>query len=120
MLAACGGGGGTGESHSATSAPPARGTLLQSPPELLSTITAPSLLVELNAAANQQLLSLSGTPVCDVLIYHIEYATVGGANEPTTASAALMVPSGFGAGCTGPRPMVLYAHGTTMDRAFNM
>lgn len=120
MLAACGGGGGTGESHSATSAPPARGTLLQSPPELLSTITAPSLLVELNAAANQQLLSLSGTPVCDVLIYHIEYATVGGANEPTTASAALMVPSGFGAGCTGPRPMVLYAHGTTTDRAFNM
>jgi hypothetical protein len=119
LLVACGGGG-TGESQSSTSAPPARGTLLQSPPELLSTVTAPSLLVELNAAANQQLLSLSGNPVCDALIYHIEYATVGGANEPTTASAALLVPSGFGAQCTGPRPIVLYAHGTTTDRAFNM
>lgn len=83
-------------------------------------MTAPSLLVELNAAANQQLLSLSGTPVCDVLMYHIEYETVGGANEPTTASAALLVPSGFGAQCTGARPIVLYAHGTTTDRAFNM
>jgi hypothetical protein len=38
----------------------------------------------------------------------------------TTASGALMVPSGLGAVCTGARPIVLYAHGTTTDRAFNM
>jgi hypothetical protein len=117
LLAACGGG---GASDSGTSAAPSRGTLLQSPPQLLSTVTAPTLLLELNTAANQQLLSLSGTPTCDVLFYDIRYATVGGANEATTASAALMVPSGFGANCTGPRPIVLYAHGTTTDRAFNM
>jgi hypothetical protein len=102
------------------SANPPRGTLLQSPPDLLSTVTASDLLLELNTAANQQLLSLSGTPVCDILTYHIEYATVGGANEPTTASAALMVPTGFGANCTGKRPILLYAHGTTTDRAFTM
>lgn len=118
VLAACGGGG--GGSDSGTSTGPQRGTLLQSPPQLLSTVTAPALLLELNAAANQQLLSLSGTPICDILIYHIEYETIGGANEPTTASAALMVPTGFGATCTGARPVVLYAHGTTTDRAFNM
>jgi alpha/beta superfamily hydrolase len=94
--------------------------LLQSPPQLLSTVTAPSLLLELNIAANQQLLSLSGTPVCDVLTYDIEYSTVGGANEATTASAALMVPTGLGARCTGARPIVLYAHGTTTTRAFTM
>ena len=116
MLAACGGG--NAQPGAATNPP--RGTLLQSPPALLSTVTAPSLLLELNSGANQQLLTLAGTPLCDILIYHIEYATVGGANEPTTASAALMVPTGLGAACTGPRPMVLYAHGTTTDRAFNM
>src|SRR5580700_7514239 len=118
LLAACGGGVGT--SISTLARPPPRGTLLQSPAELLSTLTASSLLLELNVAANQQLLSLSGAPVCDILMYHIEYATVGGANEPTSASAALLVPTGFGANCTGARPIVLYAHGTTTDRAFNM
>ena len=107
-------------SASAPRANPPRGALLQSPPDLLSTVTASDLLLELNIASNQQLLSLSGPPTCDVLMYHIQYSTVGGANEPTTASAALMVPTGLGVNCTGKRPMVLYAHGTTTDRAFNM
>lgn len=101
-------------------AAPARGTLLQSPPALLSTVTAATLLTELNLASNAQLLALSGAPVCDMLMYDIEYETVGGANEPTTASAALMVPTGLGANCTGARPVVLYAHGTTTDRLFTM
>jgi alpha/beta superfamily hydrolase len=116
LLTACGGGMPDAEVRT----PPPRGTLLQSPPELLSTVTAPNLSLELNIAANQQLLSLSGAPVCDVLIYNIQYATVGGANEATTASGTLMVPTGLGADCTGARPIVLYAHGTTTDRAFNM
>jgi hypothetical protein len=120
LLAACGGGGGGGMSGTDVGTTPPRGTLLQSPPELLSTVMAPSLLLELNIASNQQLLSLSGTPVCDILIYNIHYTTVGGANEATTASGALMVPAGLGAVCTGARPIVLYAHGTTTDRAFNM
>jgi dienelactone hydrolase len=94
--------------------------LLQSPPQRVATETAPSLLVQLNLTANQQLLSVSGAPVCDVQIYRIEYATVGGAGEATTASAALMVPSGTGSGCTGARPVVLYAHGTSTDRTFTM
>jgi dienelactone hydrolase len=118
LLLACGGGGGM--SASGPGASPPRGTLLQSPPDLLSTVTASELLLVLNTAANQQLLSLSGPPACDILTYHIEYSTVGGANEPTTASAALMVPTGAGANCTGKRPIVLYAHGTSTDRAFTM
>ena len=120
LLGACGGGGSGGMADAGGGGTPPRGTLLQSPPEILSTVTAPNLLLELNLAANQQLLALSGTPHCDILMYHIEYTTVGGANEATTASAALMVPTGLGAGCTGARPMVLYAHGTTTDHAFNM
>jgi hypothetical protein len=121
-LAACGGGGnsGGGNAGAGSAGAPARGALLQSPPQLLSTVTSPTLLLELNAATNQQLLSLSGNPVCDILIYDIRYETVGGAGEPTTASAALMIPTGLGAGCTGARPIVLYAHGTTTDRAFSM
>ncbi|HEY2780476.1 MAG TPA: lipase family protein [Steroidobacteraceae bacterium] len=120
LLAACGGGSGGGTGHSSPSGPPPRGTLLQTPPDLLSTLTVTALLGELNLAANQLLLSVSGTPVCDVLFYHIQYETVGGANEPTTASGVLMVPTGLGASCTGSRPFVLYAHGTTTDRDYNM
>jgi hypothetical protein len=123
LLAACGGGGGAGGMDASGPGPPAtpaRGTLLQSPPALLSTLTASSLLLELNVVTNQQLLSLSGAPVCDILVYDISYETVGGANEATTASAALLVPTGLGANCTGARPILMYAHGTTTDRAFTM
>jgi len=63
---------------------------------------------------------VSSAPLCDVLFYHIEYATVGGAGEATTASGVFMVPTGPGPNCTGSRPMVLYAHGTTTDRDYNM
>lgn len=125
LLAGCGGdsgggsGGGNGGGGMGTGPPP-EGSLLQSPAQLLSTVTAPTLLLQLNLATNLQLLSLSGAPVCDVLIYKIKYETVGGANEPTTASAALMVPTGFGSTCTGARPMLMYAHGTSTDRGFDM
>ncbi|HXR92740.1 MAG TPA: hypothetical protein VN750_20945, partial [Steroidobacteraceae bacterium] len=77
LLGACGGGG-NGSGSSVSNAAPARGMLLDSPPELLSTVTAPALLLQLNAASNQQLLALSDTPVCDVLVYHIRYTTIGG------------------------------------------
>jgi hypothetical protein len=123
-LAACGGSGGGGASGanpSPAAAPaPARGTLLQSPPELLSTLKISDLLTELELPINQLLLSVSGAPLCDVIFYHIQYATVGGVGEATTASAVLMIPTGLGASCTGDRPIVLYAHGTTTDRDFNM
>ncbi|HUX72401.1 MAG TPA: prolyl oligopeptidase family serine peptidase [Steroidobacteraceae bacterium] len=117
LFSACGAGRGPDSGAAAT---PMRGTLLQTPLQLLSTVTAPSLLLELNLAANQQLLSLSGPPICDILMYDIRYETVGGAGEPTTASAALMVPTGFGANCTGRRPILLYAHGTSTNRTFTM
>src|SRR5258708_8622399 len=102
------------------SAPHAGSDLLQTPPELVSTLTLSVLLTELELPINQLLLSVSSAPLCDVLFYHIEYETVGGAGEATTASAVFMVPTGPGANCTGSRPMVLYAHGTTTDRDYNM
>jgi poly(3-hydroxybutyrate) depolymerase len=118
VLAACSGG---NKSDPAPVVPSAtRGTLLQKPPTLVTTISAPALLLALNALANQQVLAVSGTPLCDVAVHQIRYATVGGANEATTASGALMVPVGSDAQCRGARPLVLYAHGTTTERDFNM
>jgi hypothetical protein len=116
-LAACGGansgampGGGS----------PGRGTLLQSPPKLVSTVTTGDLLLELSAAINQPLLALSGTPLCDIAVYHLEYRTVGAGDEPTTGSGALMVPAGLDTRCRGDRPILLYAHGTSTSRTFNI
>jgi hypothetical protein len=118
LLAGCGGGGQPGAMPGTV---PARGTLLDLPPELVATVPAATLLAQLSALADQRPLNLGGTPVCDIVVYHIRYETVGGAGEPTTASAALMVPvSGTTAACSGARPIVLYAHGTTTDRTFNI
>ena len=97
-----------------------RGSLLVTPPALVKMLNAGDLLLELSLANNQQLLSLGGTPVCDIAIHKIQYRTVGGTNEATTASGALMIPTGLASQCRGARPMVLYAHGTSSDRAFDI
>jgi alpha/beta superfamily hydrolase len=122
LLGGCGGGSSSGGSSAADPGPMA-GTLIQTPPQLLSTLDATELLLQLTGASNQQmqqLLGLIGSPVCDIAVYHIEYATAGGAGEATTASGALMVPTGTHSGCTGPRPIVLYAHATATDRGFDI
>jgi Prolyl oligopeptidase family len=116
-LVACGG---TDPGARPGSGSPGRGALLQSPPQLVSTVTTGDLLLELGLAINLPVLALSGTPLCDIAVYHLVYSTVGVHNEPTTASAALMVPGGIDARCRGDRPMLLYAHGTSTDRAFNI
>ncbi len=99
---------------------PSRGTLLQRRPELITTIAAPVLLLELGSLANAQVLTLGGNVRCAVAVHRIQYATVGAAGEATTASGALMVPVGLDRRCRGPRPVLLYAHGTSPDRDFNI
>ncbi|CAG2127341.1 hypothetical protein LMG31506_00449 [Cupriavidus yeoncheonensis] len=69
--------------------------------------------------AGRQLMRVAGTPACALEIVYFRYGTIGGANETTNASAALMIPSG-GPACSGPRPTMLYAHGTTTYRHFNI
>ncbi len=61
--------------------------------------------------------ALFKVPVCGVTVSKFEYATVGGEEEATNASAALMTPTGAAPQCHGSRPIVLYAHGTAIDRA---
>ena len=60
------------------------------------------------------------TPECTIDVYHYEYQTVDPAGEITPASAALMVPNDAATACQGERPIVLYAHGTNTDEAFNI
>ncbi|EKZ95323.1 MULTISPECIES: alpha/beta hydrolase family protein [Cupriavidus] len=66
----------------------------------------------------RQLMQVAGVPRCDIEIVTLRYRTVGGAGEPANASAALMIPGG--AACSGPRPTLLYAHGTTTYRKYNL
>ncbi len=73
-----------------------------------------------SSPSGAQLLQIAGAPKCGVSVNHIEYTTTGGASEATTASGAVMVPTGTDPSCTGKRPVVLYAHGTTTSKNYNM
>ncbi|WP_410211126.1 alpha/beta hydrolase family protein [Aquirhabdus sp.] len=91
-----------------------------SPPQLLASMSAAQLANTLNASSSgQQILKVAGNPVCGVDFNYIKYNTIGAANESTTASGALMTPTG-GVGCTGQRPIVIYAHGTQTNRSYNI
>ncbi len=104
-----------------TGAAAVRGSLIHDPPLRIASLDAATFGAELGASASgAQLLQVAGTPTCGVDFYYIQYNTVGGAGEATTASGALMVPTGTAAQCSGGRPIVLYAHGTDTDRATNI
>jgi hypothetical protein len=105
-----GDGGGTGT---------ARGDLLRAP-TLVRTVTTSSLLEDLSDPVNLALLTQAGSPLCDIAAYKVEYATIGSLGEETTGSGALLVPAGSEARCTGGRPIVLYAHGTSTDADFDI
>jgi len=63
---------------------------------------------------------LAGAPKCGIEVFKLEYYTVGAGGEPTTASAAVMVPKGKDLQCRGHRPALLYAHGTELARSFDI
>ncbi len=119
VLAACGGGSSstTGANTSGT-----RGQLIYNPPYRFASVDAAAFAASLTAqgATGAALLTLAGPPVCGIDFHYLQYYTVGGAGEATSASGALMVPTGAAAICTGKRPIVLYAHGTTFQRSYNI
>jgi hypothetical protein len=119
LLSACGKG--KGNASSAPPAPPVRGQLLDNPPPLLASYSAADLLARLGTdPLGKLLLQLTFSPTCTVDIYQLQYETVGGSGEATTASGALMVPAGDNASCQGPRPIVMYAHGTNTAKTYNI
>lgn len=117
-LAACGG---TNSPTGAVASSTNRGTLVNNPAFRVASLNAADFTAQLNATTSgQQLLQLAGTPACGVDFYYIKYWTVGPDNSAQMASGALMVPTGSAAPCTGPRPIVLYAHGTTTTSTYNI
>ena len=119
FLAACG----KGDDNAPSTPPsttPTRGQLLSTPTVSGSYSAADLLSMLTSDPLGKELLQLTFSPTCTVMVYHMKYETVGGAGEATTASGALMVPSGSSATCQGARPVVMYAHGTNASKTFNM
>ncbi len=114
VLAACGGGGSAGDGASFDFGGE-RGALVATPITLAELTPA-----AFQAAAPASLFTLAGAPKCTISFKYFQYGTVGGASERTTASGGIMVPSGDNPACQGPRPVLLYAHGTTTDKNKNM
>jgi hypothetical protein len=117
-LCACGG---SSSETGTTSTSTAHGTLALNPPFRIASANAATLGAQLGAtSAGAQLLEIAGSPVCGVDFYYITFWTLGGAGETTESSGALMVPTGAAPACSGPRPIVEYAHGTNADKALNI
>jgi dienelactone hydrolase len=116
VLAACGSD--TPTSTIATSS--ARGTLVENPPFRIASLNAAALQAQLAGSAFAPFLALTGAPVCGVDFNYMHYWTVGGAGEAEKVSGALMVPTGAAPQCSGPRPIVLFAHGTQVAKGVNI
>lgn len=119
-LAACGGGHDDNDMPSAPAMPPPRGSLIEAPLRTAS-LTPETIAAALTSAeGGQQLLDLIVPPKCGIDVYQVRYNTVDPAGAATTASAAMMIPTGTDPACQGPRPVVLYAHGTAAQRTLNL
>lgn len=121
LLSGCGGGNDGFGFNVPAAADSGRGSVVTLPPERVQRIATSDFTTLLGASAQgKALLQVAGSPKCGVDLRYLEYRTVGGQGEATNATAAIMVPFGTDAVCNGPRPIVLYAHGTTAARDFNI
>ena len=117
LLSACG----SSSPTSMVAASTTHGTLAENPPFRIASLNAATFQAELAATSSgAQLLQIAGSPSCGVDFYYVKFWTVGGAGETTESSGALMVPTGAAPACSGPRPIVLYAHGTDTDKTLNI
>jgi alpha-beta hydrolase superfamily lysophospholipase len=124
MLAACGDNDDDRESAPSEPPPPpppTAGTLIESPPTRLVSLNIDQLLAAVNlSSSGQRILDLIVDPECGVDVHQVRYNTLDPASQPTTASGALMIPTGSNAACQGPRPIVVYAHGTSAEKNYNI
>jgi hypothetical protein len=101
--------------------PPTRGSLIQSPPVRTASLTPATIAAALtNQPGAEYLLDLIVAPKCGIDVHQVQYNTVDPTGAATTASAAMMIPTGSDPVCQGPRPIVLYAHGTAAQRSLNL
>jgi hypothetical protein len=117
-LFGCGGSSSQTGTMSASTTP---GTLAENPPLRIASLDAATFQGELaGTSTGAQLLEITGNPACGVDFYYVQFWTLGGAGETTESSGALMVPTGAAPKCSGPRPIVEYAHGTNPNKALNI
>jgi hypothetical protein len=121
-LAACGSSNDDDDTpEPAPAAPPTRGSLIQSPPARTASLTPATIATALtNQPGAEYLLGLIVAPKCGIDVHQVQYNTVDPTGAATTASAAMMIPTGSDPVCQGPRPIVLYAHGTAAQRSLNL
>lgn len=113
VLTACGGG--DDPPAPTPPSPPARGSVVS------AAVVAPVTAGEIDAStAKSGLQALSGAAACGVEVRQVVYNTRDPKGAAATAAAAVMVPTGTSAACSGSRPVLLYAHGTSVDKAKNM
>ena len=100
----------------------ARGTLVANPPVILASFPAAADFKNVlnSSASGKGLLQVAGDPKCGITFHYMEYNTVGAVGEATNATGGIMVPTGTDAACTGPRPVLLYSHGTTVEKSYNI
>lgn len=126
LLTACGGGGdGGGGFGFGGGTPPAgdtgRGSVVTNPPQQSASLSSDQFKASLQSSdQGKALLQVAGTPKCGIDMRYLEYRTIGAKNEATNATAAIMVPTGTDVACSGARPVVLYAHGTTAAKNYNL
>lgn len=103
--------------------PPATtaGTLIETPPPRIGSFAIPDLinLVNVNSTAGR-VVDFILDPECGVDVHQIRYNTLDPAGQATIASGALLIPTGTNAACTGARPIVVYAHGTSAEKSYNI
>lgn len=135
LLASCGGGGGGGGTQTggvivAPPPPPVslRGQLIGSAAVAPVTLASGASVTTLEPAALKALVdaqtdfgsAVTGNPTCAITVYSIKYHTIDGRAADTPAGAAIYVPSGSNAACQGGRPVLLYAHGTSVQTSTDM
>src|SRR5690606_18606730 len=100
---------------------PQRGALLdESPPAVVSYTPDDMRNLIGRTDLGVALLELAYDPECTVHVHQLRYYTEAPDGSIQPASGALMVPSGDAAMCSGERPVVLYAHGTSTKRDYNI
>lgn len=131
MLSACGGGSPASQTGGAVVPPPPVTQLRGQPIGGASLVPAavggfavntvqPAQMKALVEASVSYGAAVTGTPTCAVTIYTLRYHTLDGKAADTQASTAIMVPSGTDPACQGGRPVLLYAHGTSVLKSNDM
>lgn len=100
---------------------PERGALMDDAPPVVVTYT-PDQMLDLMGQTDvgRSLVELAYRPQCTVNVHQLRYYTEAPDASIQPASGALMVPSGDDPVCNGERPVVLYAHGTSTKRDYNI